>query len=77
MSIVLCHPVRGTLSQQPQEKNTPAWAPWALPLTVVALLGHHNHVRLLQSQLVVLPGLVGSEALHLRGVLEENSGRTG
>lgn len=53
----------------------PGLSPVESPLTIAALLGHHHHVRLLERQLVILSGFVGSKALHLRGVLEEKSRR--
>ena len=55
--------------------SIPSLSPVDSPLTITALLGHHHHVRLLERQLVILSGFVGSKALHLRGVLEEKNMR--
>lgn len=83
ISTYLSHPTCGALLEQPWEMRPSApTIPPSIPslpvdpsLTIAALLGHHHHVRLLECQLVILSGFVGSKALHLWGVLEEKSVR--
>lgn len=69
--MVLCYSSPGTLTHRPPalaHPPRPACSFESLPLTIAALLSHHHHVRLLQGQLVILSGFVGSKALNLWGV---------